>query len=349
MKKFLLGFIVCVLLFFSFTGCDSRERLYIYNWAYFIPHEILEQFEEEFNVRIVLDEYASNEEMFAKLLTIGTQGRMYDIAFPSEDFVPIMLEAGMLAELDHSLIPNLRYINPMVRNMMFYDPNLRYSVPYAIGAAAIIVNTAMVPDYEESWNIFAREDLRGRMTLLDDLRETIGGALIYLGYSVNTINQNEINEAADLIINQWMPNLLAFDAGSFGRVYASGDAWVVHGWPETVFEEIDGNDELIANTAFFFPREGITGYVDNMVILNRGGNQKLAHEFINFIHRPEIYAIFLDEFRYPDAINLYAVPYMTNEPLYSASDIYGAELKDGLGEDLALYNRAWFDRIRIGN
>ena len=346
MKKFVIGLVICVLVL---AGCDRRERLYIYNWAYFIPHTILEQFEEEFNVRIVLDEYASNEEMFAKLLTIGARGRMYDLVFPSEDFIPIMRDAGMLAELDHSLIPNLRYINPMVTNMMFYDPYMNYSVPYAIGAAAIIVNTAMVPDYEESWNIFAREDLRGRMTLLDDLRETLGAALIYLGYSVNTINPAEINEAAELIINNWMPNLLAFDAGSFGRVYSSGDAWVVHGWPETVFEEIQDNPELVANTAFFFPREGISGYVDNMAVLARGDNTALAHEFINFIHRPEIYAIFLDEFRYPNAINLYAIPFMENEPLYSAEDIYGAELKDGLGEDIIHYNRAWFDRIRIGN
>ena len=346
MKKFVLGLFVWALLF---TGCDRRERLYIYNWAYFIPLSILEQFEQEFNVRIVLDEYASNEEMFAKLMTIGARGRMYDLVFPSEDFVPIMIREGMLAELDHSLIPNLRYINPMVTDMMFYDPGMNYSVPYAIGAAAIIVNTEMVPDYEESWNIFAREDLRGRMTLLDDLRETIGGALIYLGYSVNTTNPGEIDEAVELILSDWAPNLLAFDAGSFGRVYASGDAWVVHGWPETVFEEIDGDDELIAKTAFFFPHEGITGYVDNMVILQRGSNQKMAHEFINFIHRPDIYAIFLDEFRYPTAINLYAVEHMEREPLYSAEDIYGAELKDGLGEDISLYTRAWFDRIRIGN
>ena len=341
-----MGLIAGVLLF---TACDRRDTLYIYNWAYFIPHSILGQFEQEFNVRVVIDEYASNEEMFAKLQTMGTRGRVYDIVFPSEDFVPLMLDAEMLAELDHSRLPSLRYINPIVVDMMFYDPGMRFAVPYAIGAAAIIVNTAMVPDFEESWNIFAREDLRGRMTLLDDLRETICGALLYLGYSINTTNPDEINEATELILNDWMPNLLSFDAASFGRVFASGDAWVVHGWPETVFEEIDGDEELIANTAFFFPREGVPGYVDNMVILRHGRNQALAHEFINFIHRPEVYAIFLDEFRYPTTINLYAKEFMTREPLYSEHDIYGAELKDGLGKDISLFYRAWFDRIRIGS
>ena len=346
MRNFFLGLIVWALLF---TACDRRDRLYVYNWAYFIPHSILNQFEQEFNVSIVLDEYASNEETFAKLQTMGTSGRVYDIVFPSEDFVPLMVNEGMLAELDHSRIPNLRYINPIVVEMMFYDPGMKFAVPYAIGAAAIIVNTAMVPEFEESWNIFARDDLKGRMTLLDDLRETIGGALLYLGYSVNSTNPDEINEAAELILNNWVPNLLRFDAGSFGRAFASGDAWVVHGWPENVFEEIDGDEELIASTAFCFPREGVPGYIDNMVILRHGRNQELAHEFLNFIHRPEIYAIFLDEFKYPTTINLYAREFMTQEPLYSEHDIYGAELKDGLGEGISLFHSAWFDRIRIGN
>ena len=354
MKKCVFVLIAGIALF---TACDKRESprespresLYVFNWSYYIPHSIIELFEQEFNVRVVYDEYASNEEMFAKLQTMGSRGRMYDLVFPSEDFVPIMASEGMLAELDHSLIPNLQYINPIIIEKMFYDPHMTYAVPFAFGAAAIMVNTEMVPDYEESWSIFTREDLRGRMTILDDLRETIGGALIYLGYSVNTVNPDEINEAADLIMNEWMPNILRFDADSFGKVYASGDAWVVHGWAETVFEEIDGDDELIAKTAFFFPREGVTGYIDNMVILKNSRNQELAHEFINFIHRPDIYALFLDEFRYPSTVNTYARDFMEREPLYSEHDIYGAELKDGLSEDLSLYHQVWFDRIRIGN
>ena len=343
MKRLLLVFVVSIL----FTGCERRERLYIFNWSYYIPRSIIQQFEQEFNVRIVLDEYASNEEMFTKLLTLGTRGRTYDLVFPSEDFIPLMVDAGMLAELDHSLIPNLRYINPIIVDKMFYDPTMKFSVPYAFGAGAIIVNTAMVPEYEESWNIFTREDLRGRITLLDDLREVMGAALIYLGYSINSINPNEIDAATELIINHWLPNILRFDADSFGKAYASGDAWVVHGWPETIFEEIDGDDELIANTAFFFPKEGIPGYIDNMAVLSRGRNQRLAHEFINFIHRPEIYAMFIDEFGYPTTVNLYAREFMEHEPLYDETDIYGAELKDGLGENINLYHRAWFDRIRI--
>jgi spermidine/putrescine transport system substrate-binding protein len=223
-----------------------------------------------------------------------------------------------------------------------------YSVPYYFGAAGVIVNTARVPDYERSWSIFAREDLNGRMTMLDDMREVMGDALAFLGYSVNTVVPSQITEARNLINNSWKPNLVKFDADSFGKGYANGDFWVVQGYPEVVFEEIADNPRLIAETVFFFPKEGGPAYIDSMCILKGSKNIELAHKFIDFIHRPEIYAEFADAFGFPATANVPARMYKTGPSWYSAEDLSNVELKIDVGSYLDLYNNAWFNSIRVG-
>jgi len=326
-------------------SCKSREKLSIYNWSYYTPESVIEKFEKEFDVRVVYDEFASNEEMYAKLKAGGAG---YDIVFPSQDYVSIMIHQDMLEKLDKSMLPNLRNIDPTLLQKALYDPHMDYSVPYFWGAAGIIVNTARVPDYERDWSIFAREDLRGRMTMLDDMREVVGGALAFLGYSVNSKNPVEIEAARNLINNQWKPNLAKFDSESFGKGYANGEFWVIHGFAEVVFEEIADNEQLINDTVFFLSRSG-PAYIDNMCILKTSRQKELAHQFINFIHRPEIYAEFCDEFGFPATANVPARRLKQSASLYQIEDLISRELMDDLDEFLSLYNDAWFNSIRAGS
>ncbi|MCL2440537.1 MAG: extracellular solute-binding protein [Treponema sp.] len=341
--------VMTVLILPVIISCDSRERLYIYNWTYYTPDSVIEKFENEYNVRVIYDEFASNEEMYAKLR--ASQGRSgYDVVFPSKDFVPIMIREGMLERIDHSKMTNLGNIDPKLLLIIDYDPDMSYSVPYFYGAAGIAVNTARVPNFEQSWSIFAREDLRGRMTMLDDLRETIGGALAYLGHSVNTTDPAHVAAARDLINYSWKPNLVKFDAETFGKGYANGEFWVVHAFPEAVYEEIADDEYLLANTFFFFPNEGGPSYIDNMVIMKNARNAELAHKFIDFIHRPEIYAEFVDDFRLPATVNVPARQFTRpNNAIYSEADLARTELVGDLGDSLELYTNAWFDSIRVGD
>jgi spermidine/putrescine transport system substrate-binding protein len=226
---------------------------------------------------------------------------------------------------------------------------MRYSVPYYWGAAGIIVNTARVRDFERSWSIFGRSDLRGRMTMLDDMREVMGDALVHLGYSVNTKNPREIEAARNLINNEWKPNLTKFDAEAFGKGYANGEFVVVQGYIEVVMEEIIDNEQLVKDTLFFIPPQGGPGYIDSMCILKGARNKELAHKFINFIHRPEIYAEFCDFFGFPSAVNVPARQRLQGPTYYQVSDIADTELKFDLGEALGLYNDAWLNSIRAGN
>jgi len=324
-------------------SCSKKEKLYIYNWCYYTPAAVVKQFEKEFGVRVYIDEYSSNEEMYAKLKSGGGN---YDLIFPSQDYVEIMILQGMLHKLDHSLLPNLANIDPEVLARTTYDHDMSYSVPYYWGASGIIINTAKVPDYQLDWSIFAREDLRGRMTMLDDMREVIGAALTFLGYSGNTKNPAEIEEARKLIFEKWRPNLVKFDAEAFGKGYAQRDFWVVHGYAEIIFTEIAEDADLLRDTLFFIPPG--TAYIDSMCILQNASNAELAHKFINFIHRPEIYAQFCGEFEFYPTVNVPAREVLTTPYHYTTDNLLRSEIKYDLGEALVLYNNAWFNSIRAG-
>ncbi|MDR1430091.1 MAG: extracellular solute-binding protein [Spirochaetaceae bacterium] len=323
-------------------GCEAQPRLNIYNWSYYTPDSIIEKFEDEYNVKINYDVFESNEELFAKL---KTGGGGYDIVFPSGDYVSIMINENMLEPIDKSLLANLGNIDPLILQKASYDPNMNYSVPYYWGAAGVIVNTARVPVFERNWNIFSRTDLAGKMTMLDDMREVLGDALVSLGYSVNTVNPAEIAAARDLVNRVWKPNLVRFDATAYGKSFAQGDFWICQGYAEVVFEEI--TDEQKEYTVFFIPPEGGPAYIDSMCILKGSKNVELAHKFIDYIHRPEIYAEFADFFSFPATANVPARALQRVEPLYRAEDLVNTELKDDVGENLPLYDDAWL-MIKVG-
>jgi len=357
-ENIVLFTVLTALLIPVIISCDSKPKLYIYNWTYYTPDSVIQKFEEEYNVRIVYDEFASNEEMYAKLISMNRTGifgwlsrlfgRQYDVVFPSKDYVPIMIRQNMLEKINKSSMKNLGNIDPEVLRVADYDPDMEYSVPYFYGAAGIIVNTAKVPNHERSWSIFAREDLSGRMTMLDDLREVLGGALSYLGYSVNTVNPAHITAAKNLVNTSWKPNLVKFDAETFGKGYANGEFWVVHGYPEAIYEEISDNDQLMRDTIFFIPREGGPSYIDSMVILKGAESIDLAHQFIDFIHRPEIYAEFTDVFGLPSTVNVTARRYKKGFSFYSEADLQNTELVEDLEQALDFYTDAWFNSIRVG-
>jgi spermidine/putrescine transport system substrate-binding protein len=354
MKKILILFIAGLAL----AGCQRKKsdtewaravenstKLYIYNWTYYTPASVIEQFEKEYGITVVYDEFASNEDMYAKLQAGGSG---YDIVFPSGDYVSIMASQGMFEKIDKSKLSNLGNIDPLVLQKAVYDPDMNYSIPYYWGAAGVAVNKAKVPNFEKTWDIFSRTDLKGRMTMLDDMREVMGDALVQLGYSVNTKNPSEIEQARNLINFEWKPNLVKFDAEAFGKGFVNGDFWVVQGYAEVVYEEIADNEELRNNTVFFIPEAGGPAYIDSMCILKGAKNIDLAYKFIDFIHRPQIYAEFADYFGFPATANVPARQFQKVTPYYRADDLINTELKDDLGAELELYNDAWFNSIRIG-
>lgn len=315
-------------------------KLYIFNWTYYLPDDVCADFEKEFKARVVYDTYPSNEDMFAKLKA-GACG--YDVIFPSGDYVSIMIKEGMLEPIDRTLVPNLAYLDSMVLKKIKFDPGCRYSVPYMLGSAGVAVNKKRVKEYPRSWRIFERPDLKGRMTLLDDMREVLGAALATLGYPVNSTDPAQL-AAAKAVVERWRENITKFDSDTFAKGFAAGEFYVVHCYAENVYKEYDSTrtDEI----DFFIPPEGGGMYLDNMVIPKDARHRELAHQFINFVHRPDIFARICDFLRTP-CLNTGARQWLEKEPIYLLEALAHGELKEDLGEHLELYDRLW-QEIRIG-
>jgi spermidine/putrescine transport system substrate-binding protein len=340
-----IGLSLCVAA--SLSSCAKKETgpktLYIFNWTYYTPDSVIQKFEKEYGCKVVYDSFDSNETMFAKLKAGGSN---YDIVFPSADYVSIMVKEGMLAPIDKSKLKNWKNVAPdVVARAKDYDPDCKYSVPYYMGAAGVAVNKAKVKDYEKSWSIFARKDLKDKMTMLDDMREVMGDALAFQGKSVNTVKDDEIKAAERLINDQWKPNLLKFDAEAFAKLFANGETWVAQGYAESIYQEYDAAKR--GDVDFFIPKEGGPLYIDSMVILKGSKSQDLALKFIDFIHRPEIYAEFCDAFGFPATANVPARALKKGDMWYKAEELANCELKLDVGEGLTKYDAAW-QEIKVG-
>jgi len=345
MKKF-CGIIAVVLIasltLFAISGCGPKKpRLYVYNWIQYMPDEVIKEFEKRYNVKVVYDMFSTNEEMYTKLRVGG--GR-YDIVVPSGDYASIMISEGMVQQIDKSQIPNLKHLDVQLTSRVKYDSEMNYSVPYAAGIAGVSVNVAHVgEDFDRSWRIFENPAFKGRMTLLDDMREVMGAALMTLGYSVNSKNPQEVEEAKNMVL-EWKKGIVKFDAEAFGKGFAAGEFWVVHGYAENVFLELDDGAKQTAK--FFIPKEGGPMYMDNMMILKDARNVDLAHQFMNFIHEPQIYAQIMDYLETP-SLNIAARDHMEMKPHYEIEDMLTSEFKEDLGEHLEMYNKFW-QEIRVG-
>ena len=336
-NKFLILCIFILLIvvgFCVFSGCKKEQKLYIYNWSYYTPDSVLRDFEKEFNCKVIYDVFSSNEEMYAKLKAGGSG---YDIVFPSGDFASIMIKEKMVEKLDKSKILNFQYLDKNILAKIKFDPNNEYSVPYMMAAAGIAVNTKFVKDYPRDFSIYNDARFKNKMTLLDDMREVLGAALASNGNSVNSKNPAELEKAKELVLS-WKKNILKFDAESFGKGFANEEFWVVQGYTENVFLEL--NQEQKKNVDYFIPKKGGTMYIDSMLILKDAKNKELAYKFINYIQSPKV-AAQISDFLYLPSINVEARKFMKVKPNYQIEDMANCEFKEDIGDGVELWNKIW--------
>ncbi|MBC2855267.1 extracellular solute-binding protein [Cetobacterium sp. 2A] len=336
MKKF--GIFISLLFLLVSCGDNKTENnkvLYLYGWADYVPSEIFDNFEKETGIKVIEDIYSSNEEMFAKL---KAGGKGYDIVTPSTDYVEILMNENMLEKLDKSKLPTFDNIDPMVlEKIQYFDKDNSYAVPYIMGSTGIAVNTKYVKDYPRDYTIYERTDLAGRMTLLDDMREVLTSALGTLGYSQTIEDETAIAQASDLV-KKWKKNIAKFDSESFGKGFANGDFWVVHGYAENIYQELD--EEQRAHTDFIIPEKGDTAYVDSFVILKDAPNKEAAYKFLEFIHRPENYKLVSEHLELP-SINVPARELIEVEPIYKMEDLKGSEILRDIKKTLDIQNKYW--------
>lgn len=325
------------------AGCakPAVKTLHVYTWADYIKPEVVQRFEQENGCKLVIDTFDSNESMYAKLKA-GASG--YDVLTPSSYYVAIMAGQDMLLDLDHRKLPNLANVDTAYLKIAL-DPQMKSSVPYMLTNTGLAYLKSKVKDPQSSWAMLDRTDLKGRMTLLNDMRETIGAALKFLGYSLNTTDDRQLDQAREVVI-RWKKNLAKFESEQYKSGLASGEFLLAHGYSGDILSAQEEN----ADIAFLVPQEGLSISCDDLVILKDSKASALAHRFINFLHDPEVaaenslainylcpnaaaYAKLPEEFRNNPAVKL--------DPAVQAK----CEVIRDLGTDNAKYTRVW-DQIK---
>jgi len=280
-KSFALGLFACVLGLLAGCGGVKKETLHLYTWADYVSPDMVAQFEKDNNCTVVIDTFDSNEAVYAKLKA-GATG--YDLITPTNYMVAIMAKQGMLQKLDHTKIPNIANLDPTY-NKFVSDPTNTYSVPYMFGSAGIAYRKDLVMNFEPTYAMFDRADLKGKMVMLDDMRETIGMALKYLGFSLNTTDDAQLAQAGDVVI-RWKKNLAKFDNEQYKNGIASGEFSVAVGYSGDVRQVMAEQKDV----GYVAAKEGIPLQVDEFVIPMGAPNAELAHKYIDFMHRADVAA-----------------------------------------------------------
>ena len=273
-------------------GKDGGE-LHVYTWSDYIAPDVLAGFEKALGVKVVVDTFDSNEAMYAKLKAGGTG---YDILMPSSYQIAQMAKDGMLEKIDHAKCPNVkRNFDPSFTKQII-DPSFAYNVPYAVTYTGFMYAKGKVPAGVDvaSWKALANPVFKGRLTLLDDIREVIGGGLMYLGYSINSTNPAEIEKAVEQVL-KWRANIRKFDSESYKTEVPSGATWVGHGYSTDTTQVLVGDEEAGApardDLGFALPKEGYTIAFDEMVIAKDAKRKDLAYAFMNYIYDGDVAAV----------------------------------------------------------
>lgn len=315
----------------------AAETLHLYTWADYINPDLVKRFEKEKGCKVVIDTFDSNETMYAKLKA-GATG--YDLIFPTSYMVKVMNDQGMLLPLDKAQLPNAKNVDPEALAKV-YDTKMDHSVPYTLGYAVFAYRQDKVKDVEPSWAVFARTDLKKRMTLFDDMRETLGAALKSLGYSLNSRDEKQLAEARDVVIG-WKKNIAKFDNEGYKAGLDSGEFLVVQGYSGDLWQVAQENEKV----SIVIPKEGVSMSCDEMVIPKNAPNPKLAHALIDFLLDAEVSAENMEWMGYlcPNTAGLKEVDkeFLENPAVTIPAEIKAkCEAIEELGADLPKWTKAW--------
>ena len=330
------------------AACEPEQTdgdLNFYNWTEYIPYgsaaedyevtDLVALFEETYGVKIIQTFYEDNETMLAQ---IEAGGAPYDLIVPSDYMVSTMAdpEVALLAKLNKAAIPNLVNIDPLFTGMPF-DPTGDYSVPYQAGTSGLGFAYENVDDADGiSWGLVfdpeMSEPYAGMITMLNDERETLGAALKYLGYSVNTTDQGQLDEATALLAAA-NDRIAAYDSAAFDDLLVAGESVVAHGWNGGFFgsfDEISTDDyDAYEDFGYAVPMEGGIIWVDLMAIPVTAEHPCTALTFINFILDPEVGGE-LTNYTYYMSPNLAAYEYIDPEILEDPAIFPDEETMDNL-------------------
>jgi spermidine/putrescine transport system substrate-binding protein len=298
------------------------DTLNFFNWADYIDEDIITQFEEECGVDVVMDLYTSNEEAIAKIMAGGSG---YDVSIPTDYAVKVMSDGGALQPLNLEWIPNHVNLDPNSLGM-YYDPDNTYSLPYQWSTTGLAYNAKFFPEAPTSYDVVFDTDKlcehRGFVSMLDDPRETISMALLYLGYDVNNTDPEVHQQVLDLLRAQ-KDCIAGYDSENFIRTLAAEEVHLAGSWGFAAALAYLDND----NIRYFIPEEGGVIWQDNMVIPADAPHPYTAHVWINYLLEPDIGAK-LTDWTFGFTPNLASAPLLSQE-YYDVMNSVGALVDEG--------------------
>lgn len=326
------------------TPIPLAKELIFYDWDGDMPQSVLDAFESEYNVRVTYLAYESQEEAIENL----GDGLVYDVIVMESRFIPSLVDQGLLASLDRQNIPNLKNISANFRELA-YDPDNSYSVPYNWGTTGLVVRSDLVAAPISSWNSLWDPQYAGRVGIWKGQpRETIGLTLKALGYSANSENQVELEEALEYLMQLKSHALIIEDYNSYTSAYmlVEGRAVMTVGFAYDVLE----GSRLNGSITYVLPQEGALLWGDNFIVPSNSQDQYTAELFIDFLMRPEINAEIANQNLYAtpnEAAFPYIQPELLNNPVIfpSAESLRNSEVilpLSGRGQEI--YDDVW-DRL----
>ena len=268
------------------AGCDGEEKenavLNVYNWEDYFAPTILEDFSQQYGVKVNLETYQDEEEMLA---AVQSNPDNYDVIFPSDELAVRMIRMKLLASLNHQNIPNLQNEDPEFLDLS-YDPGNNYTVPYTWDVTGIAVNTKYVTETVDSWGILWDARYQGRIAMINNLYSVIGLTLKYLGYSLSSQDAGELEQARLKLLEQ-KPLIVGYlDPATYIDKLVSGELWLAMAYNGDAITAAEDNPDI----KVIIPKEGADFWIDCVAIPRDSPHKKTAELFLNFLLRPEVQA-----------------------------------------------------------
>ena len=337
MKKIYILFLIILLC----TGCKSKTNdrvLNVMNWSSYIPSEVISNFERKTGIKVNYMTYSSNEELLAKI-SVAKSGT-YDLIFPSDYMVEIMINRGLIQNIDKSKLKNISNLDIEYMNME-YDMGNLYTLPFIATSTVISVNRNYISDEIKSYNDLLNPKYKDEIVLIDDQRIIIGMALLANGFDMNSVNEVELRVAKNWLL-KLKDNVKAYDSDSPKNFLISNEATLAVIW------NAEGALASMENSSIenIIPIEGVALSTDNFAIPRGARNLDELYEFIDYILEPEVMALIIKSYPYK-SINLLSYDYLDDDYINNNAANFSREVVEtghfvkNIGESISLYDKLW--------